>query len=98
MKFKDILYIEVTRNMLKRENEYSWKRVPGDGPPLDPDRFCRKEGYEVKDMIQKIVKHFGYMKKSDVHKVEDAIWDKLPGNVQNREKVKDWLVNYLSKR
>ncbi len=89
--------IKVERSMLQRK--YSWKAVGGDDPKkTKKDRIFlnRKEGYEVRPMIQKVVNHFDYQTENDVHKVEDAIADKLPGNVRSRENVFEWLVDFLS--
>ena len=93
--------IKVKKSMLLLKSKYDWKAMHGDNRirrELDSKIFNRKQGYEVKWMIQEVVNHFVYTTESDVQKVEDIIANKLPGNVRSQKNVFDWLVNYLSKR
>ncbi len=89
--------IKVTRQMLQRK--YSWKATGGDDPAairIDAKLFNRHEGYEVVPMIQKVVNHLDYENEADVHRIEAAIGDGLPGNVRGRKNVLEWLIEHLS--
>ena len=55
----------------------------------------RKEGYEVRLMIQKICNTFGFTTEEDVKRVETVIANELPGNVRSQENVYNWLVEYF---
>ena len=59
------------------------------------DMFNRKEGYEVRLMIQKICNTFGFETVEDVKRVESVIANDLPGNVRSQENVYNWLVEYF---
>jgi len=88
--------IEVKPSML--QNDYNWSVTNGDDPTKrGKDRifFNRKEGYEVRRMIQKVVDYFKYTTEEDVHKVEYAI-TKMPGNKRGQKNVSKWLKDYLS--
>ena len=58
--------------------------------------FNRKEGYEVRLMIQKVCNTFGFATVEDVKKVESVIANELPGSVRSRENVYNWLVDYFT--
>jgi hypothetical protein len=91
--------IKVEKSMLQLT--YDWEAKNGDNSEeivIDKTFFDRDQGYEVLVMIQAVVDNFGYTSVSDVRKIEAVIANKLPGSIRSRENVRDWLVNYLSKR
>lgn len=88
--------VKVRRSTLKRK--YSWKATKGDDATLtrrDSGLFSRREGYEVVPMIQSVADHFGYTKKQEINRIEDAIANELPGNLRGRKKVRAWLLDHL---
>ncbi len=90
--------IKVTKDMLDQD-AYSWHASGGDDPRkirADAILFNRKEGYEVRLMIQKVCNTFGFETVEDVKKVESVIANDLPGNIRGREKVYNWLVDYFT--
>ncbi len=92
-----LVAIKVLKEMMKEE-EYSWEAIKGDDPKkrrMDALLFNRKEGYEVRLMIQKICNTFGFTTEEDVRRVEDVIANELPGNVRSQENVYNWLVDYF---
>lgn len=92
-----LVAIKVLKEMLDEE-AYSWRAIAGDDPKkrrADAVMFNRKEGYEVRLMIQKICNTFGFTTVDDVKRVEAAIANELPGNVRSQENVYNWLVNYF---
>ena len=92
-----IVAIKVLKEMLDVD-AYSWTAREGDDPKkrrADAIMFNRKEGYEVRLMIQKICNTFGFTSEADVKRVEAAIANELPGNVRSQENVYNWLVEYF---
>ena len=92
-----LVAIKVLKEMLNVD-AYSWHAVEGDDPKkrrADALLFNRKEGYEVRLMIQKICNTFGYTTEEDVKRVESVIANELPGNVRSQENVYNWLVDYF---
>jgi hypothetical protein len=92
-----LVAIKVLKGMLNEE-AYSWHAIEGDDPKkrrADALLFNRKEGYEVRLMIQKICNTFGFMTEEDVERVESVIANELPGNVRSQENVYNWLVDYF---
>ena len=92
-----LVAIKVLKEMLNEE-AYSWQAIGGDDPTkrrADAIMFNRKEGYEVRLMIQKICNTFGFTSEEDVKRVEAAIANELPGNVRSQENVYNWLVEYF---
>ena len=92
-----LVAIKVLKEMLNVD-DYSWHATVGDDPTkrrADAIMFNRKEGYEVRLMIQKICNTFGFETEEDVKRVEDVIANELPGNVRSQENVYNWLVNYF---
>jgi uncharacterized membrane protein/predicted flap endonuclease-1-like 5' DNA nuclease len=92
-----LVAIKVLKEMLDEE-AYSWTAREGDDPKkrrADALMFNRKEGYEVRLMIQKICNTFGFTTEEDVKRVEAAIANELPGNVRSQENVYNWLVDYF---
>ena len=67
-----LVAIKVLKEMLEVE-AYSWQAAGGDDPVkrrADAILFNRKEGYEVRLMIQKICNTFGFATEGDVERVE----------------------------
>ena len=92
-----LVAVKVLKEMMHVDN-YEWHAKEGDDPMkrrADAIMFNRKEGYEVRLMVQKICNTFGFMTEEDVHRVEAVIADELPGNVRSQEKVYNWLVEYF---
>ena len=92
-----LVAIKVLKEMLDVD-AYSWQAAGGDDPAkirADAILFNRKEGYEVRLMIQKICNTFGFMSEEDVKRVESVIANELPGNVRSQENVYNWLVDYF---
>jgi uncharacterized membrane protein/predicted flap endonuclease-1-like 5' DNA nuclease len=92
-----LVAIKVLKEMLNVD-EYSWHAAEGDDPKkrrADAIMFNRKEGYEVRLMVQKICNSFGFMTEEDVKRVESVIANELPGNVRSQENVYNWLVEYF---
>jgi len=92
-----LVAIKVLKEMLNVD-AYSWQAMKGDDPTkrrADAIMFNRKEGYEVRLMIQKICNTFGFTSEEDVKRVEEVIANELPGNVRSQENVYNWLVNYF---
>ena len=92
-----LVAIKVLKEMLDVE-AYSWHAAEGDDPTkrrADAIMFNRKEGYEVRLMIQKICNTFGFTSEEDVKRVESVIANELPGNVRSQENVYNWLVEYF---
>ncbi|MFN2104385.1 MAG: hypothetical protein ACK2UJ_05890, partial [Candidatus Promineifilaceae bacterium] len=92
-----LVAIKVLKEMMDEE-AYSWTAREGDDPKkrrADAIMFNRKEGYEVRLMIQKICNTFGFMSEEDVKRVEAVIANELPGNVRSQENVYNWLVDYF---
>ncbi|MDY4315325.1 hypothetical protein SOW02_10295 [Pectobacterium actinidiae] len=90
MKRSDMLY-----------NDYSWTAVTGDDPTKtteDRDRFSRKEGYEVLDLINAFKYDNGnQVSLSDQKVIEWMIHEKLPSNLQGKKKVNSWIAgNFAS--
>ncbi len=93
-----LVAIKVTKDMLDAD-AYSWHARGGDDPKkirADAIMFNRKEGYEVRLMIQKVCNTFGFATVEDVKKVESVIANELPGSVRSRENVYNWLVDYFT--
>lgn len=93
-----IVAIQVSKDMLNAD-AYSWHAKEGDDPKkikADAVMFNRKEGYEVRLMIQKICNRFGFETVDDVKRVEAVIASDLPGNVRSQKHVYDWLVDYFA--
>ena len=91
-----LVSIKVAKDMLDAD-AYEWKAQKGDNPRLtraDAVMFNRKEGYEVRLMIQKICDTFGFETVDDVKNVEFVIANDLPGSVRSQKNVYDWLVAY----
>ncbi len=80
--------------------EYSWSAVPGDNPNLtkvDAQRFSRAEGYEVLHLLNSLTAQGG----GDLAKrtrliCEWMIQAHLPGSVQGRSKVINWIAQNFS--
>ena len=92
-----LVAIKVLKEMLDVD-AYSWHAAGGDDPKkrrADAILFNRKEGYEVRLMIQKICNTFGFTSEEDVKRVESVIANELPGNVRSQENVYNWLVEYF---
>ena len=92
--------IQVKKSLLSGTN-YEWQASKGDDPTKrvqDAKFFNRKEGYEVIPMIQKIVNHFEYQTPEDVQKVEEIIANELPGSVRGQQNVREWLIDYITKK
>ena len=92
-----LVAIKVLKEMLNVD-AYSWHAAKGDDPTkrrADAIMFNRKEGYEVRLMIQKICNTFGFTTEEDVKRVEAVIAKDLPGNVRSQENVYNWLVAYF---
>lgn len=92
-----LVAIKVLKEMLDVD-AYSWTARGGDDPTkrrADAIMFNRKEGYEVRLMIQKICNTFGFTSEEDVKRVEAVIANELPGNVRSQENVYNWLVDYF---
>ena len=92
-----LVAIKVLKEMLNVD-AYSWHAIAGDDPTkrrADAIMFNRKEGYEVRLMIQKICNTFGFETEEDVKRVESVIANELPGNVRSQENVYNWLVDYF---
>ena len=92
-----LVAIKVLKEMLDVD-AYSWQAAGGDDPTkrrADAIMFNRKEGYEVRLMIQKICNTFGFTTEEDVKRVEQVIANELPGNVRSQENVYNWLVEYF---
>ena len=92
-----LVAIKVLKEMMNVD-AYEWHAGEGDDPTkrrADAIMFNRKEGYEVRLMVQKICNTFGFMTADDVKRVEDAIANELPGNVRSQENVYNWLVEYF---
>jgi uncharacterized membrane protein/predicted flap endonuclease-1-like 5' DNA nuclease len=92
-----LVAIKVLKEMLDVD-AYSWHAKKGDDPTktrADAIMFNRKEGYEVRLMIQKICNTFGFETVEDVKRVESVIANDLPGNVRSQENVYNWLVEYF---
>ena len=92
-----LVAIKVLKEMLDVD-AYSWQAAGGDDPAkrrADAILFNRKEGYEVRLMIQKICNTFGFTSEADVNRVESVIANELPGNVRSQENVYNWLVEYF---
>jgi hypothetical protein len=99
-KANEVKKIEVKKFMLQLTT-YDWEAKNGDNSEkivIDKTFFDKDQGYEVIVMIQAVVDHFGYTSVSDVQKIETVIANKLPGYIRSRENVRNWLVNYFSKR
>jgi hypothetical protein len=81
-------------------NDYSWTAVTGDDPTKrvdDADRFSRKEGYEVIDLLNSQQGKDGEdLLVATRHVCEWMIHEKLPGNVQGRKKVIAWIVGHFA--
>ncbi len=92
-----LVAVKVLKEMLDVD-AYEWHAQKGDDPTkrrADAIMFNRKEGYEVRLMIQKICNTFGFMSVEDVQRVEAVIANELPGNVRSQENVYNWLVEYF---
>jgi uncharacterized membrane protein/predicted flap endonuclease-1-like 5' DNA nuclease len=92
-----LVAIKVLKEMMDVD-AYSWHAEKGDDPKkikVDALLFNRKEGYEVRLMIQKICNTFGFETVDDVKRVESVIANELPGNVRSQENVYNWLVEYF---
>ena len=92
-----LVAIKVLKEMLN-EDQYEWHATKGDDPRkirADAVLFNRKEGYEVRLMVQKICNTFGFETVEDVKRVEEVIATELPGNVRSQKNVYDWLVEYF---
>ena len=92
-----LVAIKVLKEMLNVD-DYSWHAIAGDDPTkrrADAIMFNRKEGYEVRLMIQKICNTFGFTTEEDVKRVESVIANEQPGNVRSQENVYNWLVEYF---
>lgn len=95
---------KITKADLKYK-DYSWSAVPGDDPKKtaeDADRFSRKEGYEVLDLLNSISGENNSDLSIRTRQIcEWMIHENLPSNIQGRKKVKSWIIeNYsvLSKK
>lgn len=90
---------KITKNDLKY-NDYSWKAVTGDDPQKkkeDADRFSRKEGYEVLDLLNSLVGKDSLDLSVKTRQIcEWMIHENLPSNIQNRNDVKIWIINNFS--
>lgn len=92
-----LVAIQVRKGMMHADN-YHWQAGKGDDPTkrrADAIMFNRKEGYEVRLMVQKICSAFGFTTVEDVHRVEAVIAEELPGNVRSQANVYNWLVEYF---
>lgn len=92
-----LVAIKVVKDMLNVD-DYEWSAQKGDNPRLtrsDAIMFNRKEGYEVRLMVQKICDTFGFETIDDVKRVENVIATELPGNVRSQKNVYAWLVDYF---
>lgn len=89
----------LTKNDLKYK-DYSWTAVPGDDPTKtkeDADRFSRKEGYEVLDLLNSLKGTNGPDLLVRTRQIcEWMIHEKLPSNIQGRSKVIDWIAKNFS--
>lgn len=88
MKKSDMLY-----------KDYSWTAVPGDDPTKtkeDRDRFSRKEGYEVLTLINSFTMDNKPLSLENQRVVEWMIHEKLPGSIQGRANVTEWIKNNFS--
>ena len=79
--------------------DYSWTAVPGDDPKKrveDADRFSRKEGYEVLDLLNSLTGTNNSDLSVRTRQIcEWMIHEKLPSNIQGRSKVISWIAaNY----
>lgn len=91
---------EIKKSDLKY-SDYSWTAVTGDDPTKtkeDADRFSRKEGYEVLNLLNSLKGAGGADLNLRTRQVcEWMIHEKLPSNIQGRAKVTTWIVqNYAS--
>lgn len=80
--------------------DYSAKAVPGDDPTKtreDAGRFSRKEKYEMIDMINSIIWKDNKNSLNDLLTVEWMLHDKLPSDLQGREKVQAWVYAEYNK-
>ncbi len=81
-------------------NDYSWTAVPGDDPKKtkeDADRFSRKEGYEVLDLLNSLKgKDNADLTVRTRQICEWMIHEELPGNIQGRSKVINWIRSNFS--
>ncbi|MEZ4519150.1 MAG: DUF4332 domain-containing protein [Chloroflexota bacterium] len=92
-----LVAVKVLKEMMNVD-DYEWHAQKGDDPTKtrkDAIMFNRKEGYEVKLMLQKICDTFGFETVDDVKRVEAVIATELPGNVRSQKNVYNWLVTYF---
>lgn len=80
--------------------EYSWKAVTGDDPNktlIDADRLSRAEGYEVLYFLNHLKGKGGVdLEKKTRLIVEWMLHAELPGTIQGRKKIHDWVVANFS--
>lgn len=71
-------------------DDYSWEAVPGDDPEKtveDSDRFSRKEGYEVLDLLNAFKGKNGNDLPIQTRQIlEWMIHEKLPSHIQGRDR------------
>lgn len=76
--------------------DYSWTAVPGDDPSktrADGDRFSRKEGYEVINLLNALTGSGGSDLTVKTRQIcEWMIHEKMPGGIQGRSKVISWIA------
>ncbi|MFJ4117001.1 hypothetical protein ACIPV9_11385 [Pseudomonas psychrophila] len=76
--------------------KYTWSADQGDNPKytgkLDRDKIDRDEGYEVLHFLNSIC-----TSKSQALHAERLIKTLLPGSVQKRTEIHQWLVNNWNK-
>ena len=81
--------------MSDMQYEYAWTARTGDDPRItgkpDSTLLNRKEGYEVKYLINKIMEKHDYKSVAAGNKIEDMIKIYVPDNIHSQEKIVEWI-------
>jgi hypothetical protein len=81
--------------------KYSWTAsAESDSAKITgfPDNVLldRHEGYEVLHFLNKYMNDKGWTSQATLHKLEDALQDKLPGIIRSHANIKKWLNDNFS--
>ena len=80
--------------------DYDWKASDGDNARIIgfPDNILlnRREGYEVLHFLNRYMTKKGWSLKDSLHKLEQAIRNRLPSEIRSHKNVNEWLDNNFS--
>lgn len=81
--------------------KYDWRRTEGDSRytgPLDRNKVSKREGYEVKVLIEHIMNKHNLKTVQDAHNIEDALHHRDLSAVVNRADLISRIEDYLRLR